>query len=353
VVATGSMGSYTFNTSAVGEETYCDKNDPRSETLFAWEFNVLGRRRDGVDKKGAKYVPTDSKGKRVDWYGCMNSNCCDVLKSWIAANRSYFLAVAMGMFILLALGMYISLKVATNIQSNPTTVTHGRDMCIGIAIGLLLVLGGIASIYMSLQVPRTPQKSKRSIELDKNITSDLPTGSNETATCRSVSALDGDGTCVSCFNGIQDGGEAGIDCGGSCRARCQSGQTCVSALPANRSDCALGLMCREESGVCSEETNVDVCLNGVLDGGEACMDGGYACANVTGRLCGLSETCKIDGDCESSSCWPNKEGISVCISCTDGTKTGRETDGEKNFSIFFFFFFFFSLSSFFTPLNFV
>ena len=134
------MGSYTFNTSAVGEETYCDKNDLRSETLFAWEFNVLGRRRDGVDKKGSKYVPTDSKGKRVDWYGCMNSRCCDVLKSWIAAHRSYFLAAAMGMFILLSVGMFISLKVAWSMESNPKSVTHGRDMCIGIAIGLLLVL---------------------------------------------------------------------------------------------------------------------------------------------------------------------------------------------------------------------
>ena len=65
-----------------------DKSDPKSRTLFAWEFNVLGRRWDQgtVTNKGTKYIPTDETGKRVDWYGCLNSKCCDVLKSWSRFN---------------------------------------------------------------------------------------------------------------------------------------------------------------------------------------------------------------------------------------------------------------------------
>jgi hypothetical protein len=41
VSATGVMGAYSFNQSAVGEETYCDKSDPKSRTLFGKQLCVF------------------------------------------------------------------------------------------------------------------------------------------------------------------------------------------------------------------------------------------------------------------------------------------------------------------------
>ena len=246
-----------------------DKSDPKSRTLFAWEFNVLGRRWDQgtVTNKGTKYIPTDETGKRVDWYGCLNSKCCDVLKSWIEANRSYFFAAAFGLFLLLILGLYVAIRVAKDVETSSKKMAHGKDLCIGITIGLLLVFGGVASIALATSVPISPQKSVNSIQKNKNISSDLPISSNETTTCHSTTALAGDGTCVSCFNEILDGDEAGIDCGGSCRARCQSGQKCASALPANRSDCDAGLLCNG-IGICNEPTPMDLFMNGMMDAGK-------------------------------------------------------------------------------------
>jgi len=317
---------HSFNESAVGEETYCDKNDTKTQTLFAWEFNVMGRRRDGVGKKAPKYRPTDKSGRRVDWYGCLNHKCCGVLKAWIAANRAYFFAAACCLFLLLLMGIYVAIKIANDVESKNThAIAHGKDICIGVFIGFLLIFAGIASIAVATSVPISPQKSRNSILNDKNITADLAISSNESTSCHSTMALGGNGTCVSCFNGLLDGDEAGIDCGGSCAVRCQAGQQCSGsgnalATSHNRSNCDSGLSCSTTAHVCIEPTPYDLCMNGVMDAGESCVDGGYACMNTTGKLCALNENCEIDGDCQSNSCHSKPDGPRVCVSCTDGGK---------------------------------
>ena len=117
-----------FHSQAVGDETYCDKGprnvtgssastvdgngtevdmlDMHPTTAFAWEYNVLGRKK---TKGTATYIPTDETGARVDWYGCLNYKCCDVLKAWIAANRAYFFAASSVTAILLLIGVGVSL----------------------------------------------------------------------------------------------------------------------------------------------------------------------------------------------------------------------------------------------------
>jgi hypothetical protein len=326
VKACSSIGVYSFNHSAVGEETYCDKNDDKTKTLFAWEFNVLGRLRDPKAKK--KYVPTDKVGRRVDWYGCLNYKCCDVLKAWIGANRSYFFAAAFGMFLLLLLGIYVAMRMARDVESKNThSIAHGKDICIGLFIGLLLVLGGMASIVVATSVPISPQKSRGSIFKDKNITSDLPVSSNESTICHSTTAMGGNGTCISCFNAKMDGDEVGIDCGGSCALRCATGQTCgASDISNNISNCAVGLACSSDSGICTEPTYYDLCTDSILNNGESDIDCGYSCFNYTGQLCQLNQLCKIDSDCSSGSCHTNDNNLRVCVSCDDGVRSGLETD---------------------------
>ncbi len=70
--------------------------------------------------------------------------------------------------------------------------------------------------------------------------------------------------CVSCSNGLQDGDETGIDCGGSCGA-------CVS--------CSNGLQDGDETGVdCGGSCGACVpCANGLQDGDETGVDCGGSC----------------------------------------------------------------------------
>jgi hypothetical protein len=51
-----------------------------------------------------------------------------------------------------------------------------------------------------------------------------------------------DGCCiVYCNNGVQDGTETDVDCGGNCQAFCRSGQHCSSPLDCYSNTCLNGV----------------------------------------------------------------------------------------------------------------
>jgi hypothetical protein len=113
---------------------------------------------------------------------------------------------------------------------------------------------------------------------------------------------------ASCDNGIQDGDETDIDCGGSCEDTCGDGQGCGTGA-----DCMSGVC---EDGVCLPPA----CQDGVLNGEETDIDcGGPVC-----MPCDDGEDCVIDTDCTSSVCG---EG-NTCEppTCEDGVQNGDETD---------------------------
>jgi endoglucanase len=86
----------------------------------------------------------------------------------------------------------------------------------------------------------------------------------------------------SCTDGVKNGSESDVDCGGSCSAKCANGKTCGGNTDCTSNGCV--------NGTCQTPT----CTDGVQDGTE------------TGKDCG--------GSC------------AACPSCTDGVKNGSETD---------------------------
>jgi hypothetical protein len=118
-------------------------------------------------------------------------------------------------------------------------------------------------------------------------------------------------TCVAptCTDGVENGGESGVDCGGtSTCARCPAGQTCT--VPG---DCT-SLVC--SSDVCQDAT----CQDDVRNGGESDVDcgGQTLCAR-----CDIGQKCTGDADCSTALCGTD----GTCKqTCGDGVRDGTETD---------------------------
>ncbi len=127
------------------------------------------------------------------------------------------------------------------------------------------------------------------------------------AHCAEVSC-DESGACAAttCDDGVRNGDETDVDCGGSC-ARCDEGDACEAAT-----DCT--------SGVCAGDRCVPAaCDDGVLNGDESDLDcGGSACGP-----CATGGACEVAADCASRVC-----AASACAapSCEDGLMNGEEAE---------------------------
>jgi hypothetical protein len=122
-----------------------------------------------------------------------------------------------------------------------------------------------------------------------------------------------DGQCLAgfcqepgCSNGVQDGAETGVDCGGGC-AGCATGQPCNSG-----EDC--------DSGVCPDgHCAAPACDDQVRNGTELGIDcGGPKCDG-----CPFDFPCNVDADCSSNSC--DSMTHKCVLSCAKGTD---ECDGD-------------------------
>ncbi|CAF3977923.1 unnamed protein product [Adineta steineri] len=118
-----------------------------------------------------------------------------------------------------------------------------------------------------------------------------------------VSALAKDKTC---FDGLMNGDETDIDCGGSCLT-CAVGKNCTLTKDCDNLQCTNDICA---SAACNdtiknnEETDVDC--------------GGLNCSS-----CGTGKACSGAGDCVSKSC-----AFDICKdkTCSDGIMNGDETD---------------------------
>ncbi|AUX35703.1 MULTISPECIES: SUMF1/EgtB/PvdO family nonheme iron enzyme [Sorangium] len=122
-----------------------------------------------------------------------------------------------------------------------------------------------------------------------------------------------------CTNGVKDGGETSIDCGGGDCAPCPAGQACAAPT-----DC-FSRRCEESAGggtTCAEAQ----CDNGVKDGDETSIDCGGGAAprgdNPACPPCADLLDCAVSSDCESLSCVGGK---CLTASCSDKVKNGDET----------------------------
>ena len=111
----------------------------------------------------------------------------------------------------------------------------------------------------------------------------------------------------SCDNGIQDGDETDVDCGGSCPETCDDGEMCMED-----EDCT--------SEVCGDDETCQspTCRDGVQNGDETGVDCGGSC-----DPCPSGRDCEDDDDCKSGVC---VDGMCVPPACDDEVQNGDETD---------------------------
>jgi hypothetical protein len=153
-----------------------------------------------------------------------------------------------------------------------------------------------------------------------------------------------------CQNGVQDGTETGLDCGGAC-APCAN--LCAAVVCAPLSACHTAGVCNPVTGLCSNPpapfgtacddadacTQVDTCQNGACVGAsavtcsalDACHDVGACdpqtglCSNppaTDGTGCDDGDPCTTADTCLSGLCGGTAGG---CQSCVDGTQNQDET----------------------------
>jgi hypothetical protein len=127
------------------------------------------------------------------------------------------------------------------------------------------------------------------------------------AACHGVSS---NPSATLCSDGIKDGDETDVDCGGEC-APCANGKACEASR-----DCA--------SGSCPDHVCMTApaqCSNGMKDGTETDVDcGGTVCAP-----CANGKACETSTDCTSVSC-VNHVCVTPPAQCDDHKKDGDETD---------------------------
>ena len=115
--------------------------------------------------------------------------------------------------------------------------------------------------------------------------------------------------CISmmCVDGIKDGTETDVDCGGPSCPPCAAGKACKLAV-----DCA-SAVCAGTPTVCKPPS----CNDKVKNGLETDVDCGGGCP----LGCGADKACSGNSDCTGGAC-----SSSICLpTCTDGVKNGAET----------------------------
>jgi hypothetical protein len=119
-----------------------------------------------------------------------------------------------------------------------------------------------------------------------------PDGYDCTADGDCISGSCAGNLCRSCSDGVQNGTETDIDCGGTaCGATCLVGDTCSAST-----DCQAPALCT--AGACTAPVS---CFNGLQDGTETDIDCGGSCA----ADCAFRQGCSVDGDCQSNLCVAN------------------------------------------------
>ncbi len=127
-----------------------------------------------------------------------------------------------------------------------------------------------------------------------------------------------EGACISCNDGVMNGNETAIDCGGPDCSKCGLGKGCKED-----NDCDTGLICSGETCAKKGEEPVDTCKNNKKDDDESDVDCGGA--SICGG-CKEGKNCTENDDCASGlSCINSKCAVYV-DPCTNGVKDADESD---------------------------
>jgi len=131
----------------------------------------------------------------------------------------------------------------------------------------------------------------------------------------SLAACGGGGStpAASCSDGLRNGAETAVDCGGPTCTPCPAGQACASPR-----DCL--------SGVCSASAACAApsCADGVRNGRETGLDCGGDCAPCADGL-----ACQVDGDCTSGRCQAQVCLKALGTACASGPECASATCADS------------------------
>ncbi len=122
---------------------------------------------------------------------------------------------------------------------------------------------------------------------------------------------------ATCNDGLKNGAESDVDCGGNACPKCAVGKTCTGA-----GDCVIiGGFAQCQNGICIVPNAP--CGDSVKNGTESDIDcGGASCVKCNnGWICGAGSDCK-SGNCAGNIC------VVAGPSCVDGAKNAGETDTD-------------------------
>jgi len=113
--------------------------------------------------------------------------------------------------------------------------------------------------------------------------------------------------CISCSDGMMNGNETGVDCGGSCPTKC-AGDTCAMPMDCQSGFCADTVCCDNAcTGTC-ESCNlagtIGVCTNIPLNGTDNAptCDTTNVCNGAGACKLNIGEMCMAGMDCASGKC---------------------------------------------------
>jgi hypothetical protein len=113
-----------------------------------------------------------------------------------------------------------------------------------------------------------------------------------------------------CGDGVQDGVETDLDCGGASCSACDIGRSCIADTDCSSGNCTNGVCVRALPFTCSD---------GFYNGDETLhIDCGGSCLACT------TEMCSADSDCASGMCDTVASACLPPITCYDGIKDGDE-----------------------------
>ncbi len=161
------------------------------------------------------------------------------------------------------------------------------------------------------------------------IFADLAPACTSGAQCPSGVCLASQCQAPTCMDGVHNGGETDVDCGGGNCPGCATGAGCFLSTDCTVGGCSGGICqppCDDgsecPSGVCTGGfCRVPNCADGVHNGSETDTDCGGSSPYCV--RCAPGSDCASHADCDSGVC---SGGVCQTPSCSDGLRNGSETD---------------------------
>lgn len=143
-----------------------------------------------------------------------------------------------------------------------------------------------------------------------------PSGANGTATCLGGGAAPPPSTPGTCTDGLKNGLETDVDCGGSACWPCSNGKWCVGNSDCHSQFCSWGGQC---------QAPVPTCTDGLKNGSETAIDCGGSCSP-----CDIGQACSTTADCRRGACTGSKCLIPPGTNdvCADNVKNQDESDTD-------------------------